>query len=73
VGVGLESAAQAFGLGFERLTQEEYHLVAYAAQAEQGPLAALLDGLRSDSLKQQLPSLQGYDFSRMGERRVLLL
>jgi putative molybdopterin biosynthesis protein len=73
VGVGLESAAQAFGLGFEGLTQEDYDLVAYAAQAEQAPLADLLDGLRSDSLKQQLPSLQGYDFSRMGERRVLVL
>jgi putative molybdopterin biosynthesis protein len=73
VGVGLESAAQAFGLGFEFLTQEEYDLITYAAQAEQAPLVNLLDGLRTDGLKEQLRPLQGYDFSRMGESRVLEL
>ncbi|MDD5369456.1 MAG: substrate-binding domain-containing protein [Anaerolineaceae bacterium] len=73
VGVGLESAARAFGLGFELLTQEEYDLVAYEAQAGEEPLATLLGLLSTEALKEQLRQLQGYDFSRMGDRRVLVL
>ncbi len=71
LGVGLQSAAAAFGLGFVPLLDERYDLVAYAEAAGQPPLAPLLEWLASEEAKRSLAAIQGYDFSQMGEVKVI--
>ncbi len=71
VGIGLESAAAAFDLGFEPLTEECYDLVTYAALAEREPLASLFGWLAAKRGIEKLATLKGYDFSQAGARRII--
>jgi putative molybdopterin biosynthesis protein len=66
VGLGLESAAAAFGLDYIHLTDESYDLAA-AADSQTPALAALQNWLADPTARQPLLQLPGYDFSRAGQ------
>ena len=66
-GLGLQSAAQAFGLSFSPLVEEPYDLVTYETQATQPPLQNLLEWLAAPGSCLQLAHLPGYDFSQTGQ------
>ena len=67
-GLGIMSAARAFGLGFVPVTREPYDLVV-AADAMDGPLLAPLWALlRSDRFQAAVTDLGGYSTKEMGRR-----
>ncbi len=71
VGLGLQSAAQAFGLSFSPLVEEPYDLVTFEAQAVQPPLQNLFEWLAAPGSCLQLAHLPGYDFSQTGQAVVV--
>jgi putative molybdopterin biosynthesis protein len=72
VGVASEPAALAYGLAFVPLTEECFELVIPAAHAGSREVQAMIRGLSSRWLLDQLASLPGYDASRCGERLATL-
>jgi putative molybdopterin biosynthesis protein len=66
VGVGIQPAASAYGLGFVRLAEERYDLVVLAERWDAQPVAALRLLLESSSFKQALLALGGYEVSQTG-------
>lgn len=70
-GLGIALAAQARGLGFVPLVQEDYHLVCLQSALDQPPVQALLETLRSADWQQRLSALAGYTPSDCGQVRRL--
>ena len=66
-GLGIESAARAFGLDFVPLMEEDYYLVCLADALEQPPVVALRGLLKSPGWRQALLALPGYAPSSSGE------
>ena len=71
VGLGLETAAVAYGLGFVFLARERYDLVTLAESAERAPLSLLLDWLGTPAAKGFIAGFAGYDNSETGTRIML--
>lgn len=66
-GIGVETAARQFHLGFVPLVQERYFL-AFRRETLQSPAAErLLDAMKSREFRTQLVRLQGLDGERCGE------
>ncbi len=65
-GMGIAAAAQALGLAFLPLFQEQYDLVVLASEYEGSLLAPLLETLVQPAFQQAVAALPGYDVSRMG-------
>lgn len=66
VGPGIYAAAAAYGLRFVPLTKERYDLV-FSAHAWESPGAeALVKYVKSDSFKQSVEAMGGYDSSESG-------
>jgi molybdate-binding protein/DNA-binding transcriptional regulator YhcF (GntR family) len=66
-GMGLDSAALAYGLTFVFLRRERYDLIIPAEQMLQPPMAALLSWLKSPLARGAISSLGGYDTDHTGE------
>ena len=66
-GLGLDAAAQAYGLAFIFLRRERYDFVIPAEHFEQPTMAALLGWLKSLPAKSAIASLGGYDTAHTGE------
>jgi putative molybdopterin biosynthesis protein len=66
VGLGIEAAALAHGLGFIRLASERYDLAAPAAVWEQPAVQALAAWLAGDPARAQIDALGGYDTAETG-------
>lgn len=66
VGLGVESAALAYGLTFIHLTSEQYDLVIPAENWPRVPVQSLVFWLDTDQAKQDIQTLGGYDVSRTG-------
>jgi len=66
-GLGINSAARALGLSFVPLTMERYDLVIPDAFFHGEKVQALLGVIRSETFRQAVQDLGGYDVSRMGE------
>lgn len=71
VGLGIEAAARARGLGFVPLVEEDYHLVCLKSALDEPPVAALRQVLRSSAWQQALHGLPGYRATHAGEVRAL--
>lgn len=67
VGLGIELAAQARGLGFVPLVHERYHLACLKDSLEQPATRALRALLRSEAWQQHLATLPGYQPLHCGE------
>ncbi len=67
VGLGIHSAARAFGLEFVPLLTERFDLVIPASQVNTGPVVSLLNAIRSSEFKTRVEDLGGYDTSETGE------
>lgn len=67
VGLGIEVAARARGLGFVPLVQERYHLVCLKSALRQPGPQALLQLLRSPAWQMQLNAIAGYRAAQSGE------
>jgi molybdate-binding protein/DNA-binding transcriptional regulator YhcF (GntR family) len=66
VGLGLESAAAAYGLGFVHLTSEPYELVVPAEGMERPPIRRLAAWLKSRKANTALSALGGYETGPSG-------
>jgi len=66
VGLGLESAARAYGLGFAALTRERYDLAIPQAGWQQPSVQALAAWLASPAAKELLNGLGGYEAAETG-------
>ena len=66
VGVGVEAAAAAMGLGVVPLGQERYDLVVPDHFQNEPGVQALLDLLRRPALRRRIETLEGYDVAPMG-------
>ncbi len=66
VGVGVQTAAQRFGLGFVPLVRERYFLAAASAALDSPQMRQALDILRSAPLRADIGALAGYDPSDSG-------
>lgn len=66
VGLGIESAALAYGLGFVPLTTEPYELVIPEECWSQTPIQALVHWLATRKGKQRIQDLGGYDTGETG-------
>lgn len=66
IGLGVETAAQAYGLDFVLLTLEPYQLAVPSTSAERSPLQSLLRWLRSRKAHQALSRLGGYETAETG-------
>jgi putative molybdopterin biosynthesis protein len=71
VGLGLESAAAAYGLDFVYLNQEQYDLVMLAETTARPEVQALIDWLQSDTGKKFIDQHPGYDSRMTGRVRQL--
>jgi putative molybdopterin biosynthesis protein len=71
VGLGLQAAAQRFGLGFIPLFQEHYDLVIPQASLTNRNFIPLLDRLQSVRFRQNATALGGYDTAHTGEQITL--
>ncbi|KQO19342.1 substrate-binding domain-containing protein [Acidovorax sp. Leaf78] len=67
VGVGIELAARARGLGFVPLVRERYHLACLKASLDQPATLALRTLLQTPDWLQQMAGLPGYTPLRCGE------
>jgi putative molybdopterin biosynthesis protein len=67
VGLGLQAAAQLYGLGFVELAQEPYQLAGLQSTLARPPLQALLSWLQSPPARQALAQWAGYDAAHTGE------
>jgi len=66
VGIGVQAAASALGLGFVPLEEERYDLVIPNHFLDDPAVQPLLDLLRQPGLHQRIEALGGYDVSGMG-------
>lgn len=66
-GLGIAAAAQALGLDFIPLFQEQYQLVIPTVYYDDPLLAPLRELLYDPTYRQSVAALPGYDVSRMGE------
>jgi molybdate transport repressor ModE-like protein len=66
VGVGVQTAAQRFGLHFVPLARERYFLAFDAATATQPPMAQLLRLLQAPAYRRVVAALVGYDAAETG-------
>jgi molybdate-binding protein len=71
VGLGIESAARARGLGFVPLAQEEFHLVCLKSALDTPATQALRDFLQDSAWQQVLNTLPGYQTQQGGEVQSL--
>jgi molybdate-binding protein/DNA-binding transcriptional regulator YhcF (GntR family) len=71
VGLGIQAAAGAYGLGFVRLGEERYDLVVPTERWDEQPLQALRSVVASSPFKQALVALGGYEVSQTGEETRL--
>jgi putative molybdopterin biosynthesis protein len=69
VGLGLEAAAHAFGLGFVPLTRERYDMAIPAEQMDTEPLHKLVNWLGGSTANTTISDLAGYDTSETGKIR----
>jgi putative molybdopterin biosynthesis protein len=67
VGLGIEPAARARGLGFVPLLQEDYDLVCLKEALDEPPVKALRELLRGAAWQERLHTLPGYEPMRSGE------
>ncbi|WP_157268555.1 substrate-binding domain-containing protein [Azohydromonas aeria] len=67
VGVGVQTAAQRFGLTFVPLLRERYFLAFNAADEGRPDLQALLALMRSPAYRAAVAALPGYEAARTGE------
>ncbi len=67
VGLGIELAANARGLGFVPLLQENYHLVCLKSALDQPAILALRQFLQSRAWQQELAAMAGYQPKACGE------
>lgn len=67
VGLGVEAAAQAYGLDFVPLALERYDLVIPAQTWELPAVQALVSWLRTNEARQAINALGGYDLSQTGQ------
>ncbi len=67
VGMGIELAAHARGLGFVPLVHERYHLACLKSTLEQPATQALRDLLQTAAWQQQMAALPGYAPMHCGE------
>jgi molybdate-binding protein len=67
VGLGVQTAAQRFGLHFIPLLRERYFLAFNAADEERPDLQALLALMRSVPYRARVAALPGYEAARTGE------
>lgn len=67
VGLGILSAARAFGLHFVPLCLEDYDLLIYRKDLTDERVKALLDVLRSTHFAKSVNNLGGYDTSKTGQ------
>jgi molybdate-binding protein/DNA-binding transcriptional regulator YhcF (GntR family) len=66
-GLGLDSAALAYGLDFVFLRRERYDFIVPAEQIAQPAMAALLSWLKSPLARSAITRLGGYDSAHTGE------
>lgn len=66
-GLGLQAAADAFGLAFIPLARERYDLVTLADLRTRPPLSWLLDSVGMPAFKSVVAALGGYDVTHTGE------
>ncbi len=66
VGLGLENAGHAFGLGFVFLLRERYDFVMRSATAQASPMAELIEWLASGTGKQFVADHVGYENEETG-------
>jgi putative molybdopterin biosynthesis protein len=66
VGMGIQSAARAFGLDFIPITKERYDLIIPHEHMRDYPIAAALAAINSDDFKDQVDTLGGYDTAETG-------
>jgi putative molybdopterin biosynthesis protein len=71
VGLGLESAAQARGLGFVPLVEEQFHLVCLKSSLDAPATLALRQFLQEASWQHTLNTLPGYQAHHSGEVQSL--
>ncbi|HLA82372.1 MAG TPA: substrate-binding domain-containing protein [Thermoleophilia bacterium] len=71
VGLGISAAATAYGLDFIPLAQERYDLVIPAELWDTSRLRVLREVVGSDSFKEAVGALGGYDVSETGAERRL--
>ncbi len=71
VGLGLETAAVAYGLDFVFLNRERYDLVLLAETAGREPVRRLLAWLASPEARDFINQFKGYEGSETGVRRAL--
>jgi putative molybdopterin biosynthesis protein len=69
VGLGIHAAAAAYGLAFVPLTRERYELVIPGESWSLLAIQALVEIVRSSTLKKSIAALGGYDSSRTGSER----
>lgn len=67
VGLGIETAALAFGLGFVPLTTERYDLVIPAEAWSRLPIQALAHWLVTDQAKENIMAIGGYEIKETGK------
>jgi len=70
VGVGLESAAMAYGLDFVFLTKERYDLVLFEKTLERPEVQKLIHWLASNDGHEFVDRYRGYDASETGVRQI---
>ncbi len=68
-GLGIHAAAQALGLDFVPLAQEQYDLVIPRHHYESELLRPLLALLEDERFRREVAAMPGYDVSRMGQVR----
>lgn len=68
VGIGLELAARAFGLGFVPLSEVRFDLVIPRGHVAHPAVQVMLDVLQGRSLREDLAALPGYDTRRTGDK-----
>lgn len=66
VGIGVQTAAQRFGLDFVPLVRERYFLALNNAALEDPMMQQVLEILGSDALRQAINALPGYDAEHTG-------
>ena len=67
-GLGLQTAAVAFGLDFVFLTRERYDLVLLADSASRPPLSLLVEWLASPAAREFIAGFVGYENTETGEK-----
>lgn len=71
VGLGAQSAANVVGLDFIPLLKERYDLITLQEKFERPPLSHLQGVIRSDSFRNMLRSMPGYDVSETGKTTIV--